>query len=61
MNKNEMLDKLEIMLKGMDVPDHKRRNPGWLSKNLFHRNSEHPNFHKVQDIVSQLLSKGIAF
>lgn len=59
-NKEPLLDELETVVKAMEVPEFRRRNPGWLSKNLKVRNEEHPAFPKAQQLIRTLLQNGVA-
>ena len=65
MSNEELFDleeKLEKLLKNMDVPAHRKvmrtiHNYKWLYKNLETRNKENSNFSKTMDILSVLVKE----
>ena len=59
MNKDQLLRRLFELTSTMDVPDHKRRNPKWLVKNLAARNANHDNFKEALMIATDLYNNGI--
>lgn len=59
LNKEQLLLRLYELTSKMDVPDHKRRNPKWLVKNLAARNAHHDNFKEALMIATTLYNNGI--
>lgn len=55
----EKLDRLESLTRKMDVPSGRRRNPGWLNRNLCVRNLTHKDYEIVMELVKELLSNGV--
>lgn len=45
------------LIKDMDVPEFRRTDYHWLSRNLFVRNSEHPNFKQAIEVLKKILKK----
>lgn len=53
-------EQLRSILKGMDVPEHRKdkttpANLQWLAKNLGKRNSEHKNYAKAMEEIQHAL------
>lgn len=48
------MKELQELLHGMDVPENRKNDIGWLNRNLFIRNSVHPNFEQAVVIIKQL-------
>lgn len=48
-------DKLVVITSTMDVPENKKGDVRWLSRNLGVRNSEHPQFREAMSLVRQLM------
>jgi len=46
--------KLTQLLDNMDVPEGRKNDLNWLARNLAIRNSEHPDFTKAKNLVSEL-------
>lgn len=57
--KDELLEQLMRLTKGMDIPVHRRESPKWLSRNLGVRNSKHPNYLIVVEVVKELVKMGV--
>jgi hypothetical protein len=51
MNKTQELTQL---LDNMEVPEGRKGDLGWLARNLAIRNSEHPDFMRARNLVSEL-------
>ena len=54
-----MVAELEKLTSKMDVPEFRRRNAAWLSRNMAARNANHPNYPRAREIVVTLISNGI--
>lgn len=50
----ERMDKLQLLLIGMDVSVERRTDIGWLIRNLHFRNKDHPNFKEAMEIIREL-------
>ena len=46
---------LKLILDKMDVPEKRKTDWGWLSRNLGVRNKEHPDFERAMQIIKSLL------
>ena len=55
---NSLLENLQNILETMDVPEMRKTDIRWLSRNLGIRNSNHPNFQDAMNLIKELL-KGI--
>jgi hypothetical protein len=60
----EDLEKLQRLIKGMDLPIQRKtqttpHNIRWLSRNLGVRNSEHPKFQEAKLLLVKLLREDI--
>ena len=51
------LETLETLLRGMAVPERRRRDLGWLSRNLAIHNEEHPNFEQARQHIMKMMRK----
>lgn len=49
-----LLDKLKEFLKTMNVPAKRMEDIGWLNRNLFFQNANHPDFEEAWKIIGQL-------
>jgi len=58
MDSGEQRRILDLLLENMDVPEMRRNDLGWLTRNLAIRNSEHPGFELASDIVRRLSRSG---
>ncbi len=58
-SKEDLLSKLNHLLKGMDVPVFRKLSPKWLSKNLGIRNSKHPRYQEAMQVVTDLIKMGM--
>lgn len=47
-------EKLEEILKTMDVPPARKMDVGWLMRNIQIRNSEHPNINQAIDLIKEI-------
>ena len=56
----DMLDELEKLASKMDVPDYRRRSPGWMNRNLAVRNKDSEHYPRAQELIKELLSNGVA-
>jgi hypothetical protein len=54
-----LLDQLNELMAGMDLPSYRKEDPKWLLKNLAVRNSEHPNFSKAKEMLRSLVKMGL--
>ena len=45
---------LDYIVEHMDVPEMRRNDLGWLSRNLAIRNSEHPGFELAESLIRSL-------
>jgi|LakMenE01Jun11ns_1017448.scaffolds.fasta_scaffold9656824_2 hypothetical protein len=54
MDKEQLIDELQNVLIGMDVPNQRKKDIGWLNRNLAINNQDHPNFLKAVWILKQL-------
>ena len=59
-NIQETLNRLERIVRKMDVPGFRRRNVSWLSKYMHERNASHPQYNEAISLVQELLSHGVA-
>ena len=48
-------DKLQEILKDMDIPQSKRGDLRWISKNIHIKNKEHPRFSEAANLIRSLL------
>lgn len=49
---------LEVLLKGMKIPEHRKNNPHWLEKNLGTFNKDHANYKPAIQVIEKLLAAG---
>lgn len=49
---NETL--LQVLLADMDVPETRRHDLGWLSRNLGFRNASHRNFEEAMRLINAM-------
>ena len=56
----ELLDNLEKLVSGMDIPQYKKRSVSWLNKNLSIRNKTHKNYDQAMKVTEELLSRGVS-
>ncbi len=54
MDKEQLIDELQNVLIGMDVPNQRKKDIRWLNRNLAINNQDHPNFLKAVWILKQL-------
>jgi hypothetical protein len=45
---------LDTLLMNMDVPEMRRNDLGWLTRNLAIRNSDHPAFELAESLIKSL-------
>lgn len=45
---------LDYIIEHMDVPEMRRNDLGWLSRNLAIKNSEHPGFELAESLIRSL-------
>lgn len=57
MNKEELLDELESVIIGMDIPQARSKDIGWLNRNISVNNANHPNILKALWIIKQLMKE----
>ena len=57
--KEQLLERLNQITKGMDVPVFRRMAPKWLSQNLGIRNSKHKDYAEAVEIIRELLKIGM--
>lgn len=53
----ELLTKLDKLTKDMILPDLRRSDVRWLSRNMIVYNENHPNFKEAFEIVKKLLKR----
>jgi hypothetical protein len=54
---SELQEQLNKILQTMDVPKSRFSDYNWLLRNLFIRNSEHPNFRKAVDLIKRIIKE----
>lgn len=59
LSKQQLLEQLNRLTRGMDVPIFRRQNPKWLLKNLGMRNVTHRNFAEAMEISKELVKIGL--
>ena len=52
------MDKLQELIEDMEVPDFRRTDLGWLSRNLGIWNHKHPNFKEAMGLIKELMRNG---
>lgn len=57
MDREQLLDALDEVLIGMQVPLNRRRDIGWLNRNIAIQNQDHPNFIKARWLINQLMKE----
>lgn len=58
-DKQHLLERLDQLTRGMDVPVFRRQNPKWLLRNIGIRNGTHRNFPEALEIVKELVKRGL--
>ena len=53
------LEELHRLTSKMDVPGTRQTSIHWLARNLAVRNSNHPNFPRAMELVTELLKIGV--
>ena len=48
------MEELQELLHGMDIPENRKSDIGWLNRNLAIRNSDHPNFEPAISVIKSL-------
>ena len=56
--RHDMLEELEVLTRKMEVPDYRRTDYRWLSKNLAARNSAKTGFDEAMVIIRELVRMG---
>lgn len=56
---SNMLDKLEKIVKKMNIPEFRCRKVAWLSKNLMVKNANHPKYEEAMELIKSLLKQGV--
>ena len=56
--RKEAEEKLEGLVKGMDLPIGKSRNVKWLLKNMRKENHDHPNYQESYELCLKMRYKG---
>lgn len=51
---NEHEERFQILTADMDIPEMRRRDYRWLSRNLSIRNQDHPNFREAYKLLRHL-------
>lgn len=59
MSKEQLLEKLGQLLRGMDVPVFRKTTPKWLIRNLGIRNGKHPNYPEALEVIKELIKMGM--
>ncbi len=54
MEKQQLMDQLQDLLIGMDIPMTRKKDIGWLNRNIQINNSEHPNILKALWVLREL-------
>lgn len=49
------MDKLQELIEDMEVPDFRRTDLDWLSRNLGIWNHKHPKFTEAIDLIEELM------
>jgi len=57
LDKEQMMDLLQDALIGMTIPERRKKDIGWLNRNLAIHNQEHPNFIKARWLINQLMKE----
>jgi hypothetical protein len=57
MDLENKLDQIEIITTKMDIPILRRRDVRWLIRNVGVRNSDHPDFLKLIDLLKQAIKE----
>lgn len=57
LDKEQMMDLLQDALIGMIIPERRKKDIGWLNRNLAINNQEHPNFIKARWLINQLMKE----
>ena len=50
------MEELQNILATMDIPEFRKKDLGWLRRNLFVRNEEHPKFPIAMKLIRELES-----
>ena len=54
MEKEQLMEQLQDLLIGMDIPMARKKDIGWLNRNIQINNSEHPNILKALWVLREL-------
>ena len=57
MDKGQLLDALDDALIGMTIPERRKKDIGWLNRNIAIHNEDHPNFIKARWLINQLMKE----
>lgn len=57
MDKEQLINELQDALNGMDIPQMRKRDIGWLNRNISINNSNHPNFLKATWLIKQIMKE----
>lgn len=57
MDREQLLDQLEDVLIGMNVPQQRKKDIGWLSRNISINNAGHPKLLKAIWVIQQLMKE----
>lgn len=57
LEREQMIELLQDALIGMSIPDLRKKDIGWLNRNIAINNSEHPNFIKAKWLINQLMKE----
>lgn len=57
LEKEQMMELLQDALIGMTIPERRKKDVGWLNRNIAIHNEEHPNFIKARWLINQLMKE----
>lgn len=57
LEKEQMMKLLQDTLIGMTIPERRKKDIGWLNRNIAIHNEEHPNFIKARWLINQLMKE----
>lgn len=57
LEKEQMMELLQDALIGMTIPERRKKDIGWLNRNIAIHNEEHPNFIKARWLINQLMKE----
>ena len=57
LEREQMMELLQDALIGMTIPERRKKDIGWLNRNIAIHNEEHPNFIKARWLINQLMKE----